>query len=286
MTRPPPTVDPLGRGASGTRRDGPKPTWPNPVSRYLLAVIAVASLLLGLGLWIGASSTAKFFAWTILSPTAASALGGFYVGIGIYAAMAAAATAWAVRRPVFPPAIAGPSLLLIPTAIHHSLFNFDHPLAWLWLLLYVVFPPVLLLVYLTGLHVYRDPAAVASDIPGRQRGLLIAAAILVAAVGVVLLVFPTAWASAWPWPLTPLVAQVYGCWLLAGALGIIAIAAERVFANVRLALWTMIAVSLCAAVGPLLHPAQLQIDVGIVVWVGGVLSLAMLFGGLLWLHRA
>jgi hypothetical protein len=249
-------------------------------------MVAVAALLLGTSLWVGAGHTRQFFAWTIASPTAASALGGFYIGIGIYAAAAAACRSWEGRRPVFPPAIAGPTLLLIPTAIHRSLFSFGHLLAWLWLIDYIIFPIALLIVYVAGLRAYRDAGPQDSDVWTWERVLLVTVGATVGATGFSLLLSPTSFASIWPWPLTPLIGQVYGCWLIAGAIGLAAIGLERRFASMRLGLWAVVAVGASAAVAPLLHPGQVRAGLAIVIWVAGVGGLALLSGGLLWLHRA
>jgi len=232
-----------------------------------------------------AAQTKDFFAWTIASPTAASALGGFYIGIGIYAFAAAATNSWSVRRPVFPPAIAGPALLLVPTAIHRDLFNFRHVLAWLWLIDYVVFPLALLLVYLAGLSAYPNTGSEPKDVPRWQRALLLVLAVIVAAIGFVQLVWPTALAQAWPWPLTPLMSQVYGCWLIAAAVGLTAVAAEKTFAFMRLGLWAIIAVSASALIAPFLHASGLRMGLGIILWIACIGVPALLSGGLLWLHK-
>ena len=263
----------------------PTRSWPNAVARPLLGIVAVAALLLGLSLWLGAARTKDFFAWTIASPTAASALGGFYIGIGIYAAAAAACRSWSVRRPVFPPAIAGPLLLLIPTTIHRDLFNFRHVLAWLWLIDYIVFPLALLVVYVAGLLAYPDTGSEPKDVPRWQRASLLLLSVIVAAAGFVLLVWPTALAGEWPWPLTPLMSQVYGCWLIAAAVGLTAIGLERTFAFMHLGLWAILAVSASAVIAPFLHPGELRMGFGIIFWLAFISTPALLSGGLLWIHK-
>lgn len=259
--------------------------WTEKASRFLLSVVAVAALVLGIGLWIGASQTSSFFAWTILSPTAASALGGFYIGIGTYAVLAAATRRWAWRRVVFPPAIAGPAMLLIPTALHQSLFNFHHAVAWLWLILYIVFPPVLLVVHLAGLRSHLSSSAAEGDVPGWQHVVLLAAALLLGGIGLALLVNPTAFAPVWAWPLTPLIGQVYGCWLIAGGIGLAAIGLERQRSTVRFGMQAVLPISIACGIGPLLHPVQLTMNGVGITWFCGWAAIALLAGSLLWLDR-
>jgi hypothetical protein len=257
------------------------------VSRIMLGIVSAAALALGLMLWIGASRTGDFFAWTILSPTSASALGGFYVGIGLFAGMAARAPGWYERQAVFPAAITGPALLLIPTAIHHFLFHFDHPLAWAWLILYILFPPMLVFPYLAGLRYYRrTPRAShpAAGIGFRPATSWLTAAVL-GTVGVWLLIAPDSPAIWWGWPITPLLGRVYGCWLIAGAIEAAAVALVADWKAVRLAMRAQVAFSICCIAGPLLHPIQLRTNLGAFLWFAVWAGLGLYALILLWLNR-
>ncbi len=240
------------------------------ITRVLLTIISLAALALGLSLWIGATRTADFFAWTILSPTGASALGGFYVGIGIFAGMAVFRQGFEDRRLVFPPAITGPALLLIPTAIHHSLFHFDHVVAWAWIFLYIAFPPILLWPYLAGLarRGESEGAGRRDVIRGQVVAISWASALVFAIVGVWMLAAPDSVAAWWAWPITPLVGRVYGCWLLAGAAEAIALALTTSWRPARLGVLAQLGFAITLSVGALLHPEQLRGNVGCALWFG------------------
>lgn len=262
-----------------------------PLSRALMGTVAVAAFVLGVALWAGADRTDEFFAWTIKSPTAASALGGFYLGIAVYAFLAARSDRFEEIRVVFPPAIVGPALLLIPTGIHHSLFHFDHFLTWLWLLLYVAFPPILAYVYLTGIRNsdsanVHDLSAALDAFPLTQRVVLMAAGVVLLVLGASLLVHPENLASLWAWPLTPLVGRAYGSWLIAGGVGVGFVGMQRRWGYARIGIQAQVAIATAVLLGPLIRPAQFHLNGVGILWIVGFGALALYAGVLLWIHRS
>jgi hypothetical protein len=256
------------------------------VARFMMVTIALAALALGASLWIGAAHTSQFFAWTIKSPTAASALGGFYIGIGTYAFLGARTDSWETMRVIFPPAIFGPAVLLIPTAIHHTLFDFQHAVAWLWLILYIAFPPALAMVYFLGRRVEEHPLPVRAPFSRAQRTVLAIVAVVLVAEGLLLLVHPQTLISVWPWPLTPLIGRAYGCWLLTSGIGAAVLASEEDWLRARIGVQAQLTGAGALLIAPLIHPDQFHASGGGIVWLASWTILALTAGVLLWLHRS
>jgi hypothetical protein len=111
-------------------------------------------------------------------------------------------------------------ITLFATLMHLDLFHlessddFARGAAWLWLFIYIVEPPVLLLIYLRQL---REPG----EDPPRQfpTPVLFNAVVgfqsaVVLLLGIGLFVIPGEVGTWWPWALTPLTARAISAWLI------------------------------------------------------------------------
>ncbi len=204
-----------------------------PLMRLVLGIGVVFVTGAGVQLYVLGDRTEQFFAWTIADPLSAAALGGFYLTATVVAGLALAQREWARARVGVPGILVFLWLMVLASGLHLEVFHLqDGPgsaraAAWLWLVIYVVDPPLATLAYL------RQRRAPGPDAPRRLpaprwfgAGLL-AAAVPVLVLGVALVLRPTQAGGSWAWPLTPLVAQALGAWLVGLGLLLVAAARER-----------------------------------------------------------
>jgi hypothetical protein len=134
------------------------------------------------------------------------------------------------------------SLALLETLLNRDPFAFGaggltEAVAWIWLVVYGVLPPLALTAYL--LQERADGAQeYAREAPALRttRIALGSAGAALAALGVALLVDWEWLTTRWPWPLPPLPAGVVGAWLCTYAAGFLWFAIrEREWSRVRLA---------------------------------------------------
>jgi hypothetical protein len=195
-------------------------------------VFIVGSVLVtaaGTQLFILTDHTETLFAWTIKPPVTAAFLGAFYFTALALAASSATRRTWAEARVGVPGVFVFITLTVVATLLHLGKFHFHVDqtsavsAAWLWLVIYVLDPPAVLLLWI--LQVRRpggDPPRRAK-LPPLYRAVAWAQAAVALAVGVSLFVVPSTAARLWPWTLTPLTARAVAAWLI--GLGLVLAAA-------------------------------------------------------------
>lgn len=209
---------------------------------FLLDTLLVAGA--GTQLLVLATSTDRFFAWTIEPAVTAAFLGAGYWASVPLVFLASRQTSWANARIAVYGVWVFVTLTLITTLVHIDKFHLSDSeptawwAAWIWLVVYIVVAvglPVLTLLQL------RQPGG---EPPRRMLlpqgfraglGLLAAAA---GVIGVVLYVAPGA--LEWPWPLSSLTSQSLGAWLIGVALIMAQVIWENDWKRVRIAMVALI----------------------------------------------
>jgi hypothetical protein len=207
------------------------------ISRGLRAALAFAGVAVGYAsfvLFVFPDRSEDLFAWDIQPPVTAAFFGAFYAtAIPLLFLLARPGTRWWQVRPVLPALFTLSTTMLIATALHDDKFLWDRVVAWLWLVLYLVYPPMIAAFYLS--HRARDPGPppVATAVRPWLRPSSIAAAAATGGLGAALFLWPTTVDALWPWTLTPLTARVVGGWLLFMATALLAMGLERDWAAIR-----------------------------------------------------
>lgn len=193
-----------------------------PLTRGVLATGVALTLGTGLGLWLVPGETAAYWAWEIRAPLSAAFLGAGYLGAAVSLALALRSRRGTWARASLVSALVLTALALLATVRHADTFllgrgdPLPRAVAWIWLVVYVALPPLaaLALVVQEG----RRPP------PPRERplarGELLAlglAGLALAVPGALLIAGWGRLVEVWPWPLTPLTAELVGAWLLASA---------------------------------------------------------------------
>jgi hypothetical protein len=197
-----------------------------PMMRRMLLVASLLVFLVGIQLFILTEQTDRFFAWTIASPLTAAFLGAAYWASFAIELAAARQRTWARARIAVPSVVIFTGLTLVVTLMHLDRFHFGDPdpltrfAAWVWLSVYVVVPPLLLVLLAGQLRAPGIDMPRIAPLPAWVLIVLGAHAALLTIIGAALLIAPVAAAPLWPWALTPLTARAIGAW--AFALGIAA----------------------------------------------------------------
>jgi len=187
--------------------------------RRLTKAISLLAVVVGPLLFFFADRTDTLFAWTILPPLTAAFLGGAYTTALVIELMAARERSWTRARVVYPAMLLFTTLTLIATLLHLDKFHFSGTgvalaTAWLWLIIYVIAPPVMLVLLVMQLRSPGVELPRRAPLPAWFRIVLIVQAAVMMALGAALFLAPTTANSIWPWTLTPLTAQAIAAWLL------------------------------------------------------------------------
>jgi hypothetical protein len=211
-------------------------------TRRVLIAFAVLTALAANQLIVVASFTDRLFAWTISVRPTSAFLGAAYAAGFVLAILALRRKSWPEVRVALVTVTVFTVLTLIPTLIHLHILHLTNGgpgarlAAWIWLAIYIGVPIACLFVvvqqeqYAWGargvspreLAQPRSIARLDRPMPSWLRSVLAAQGTLLFGVGAVMFLggakvhhLPEGAMSFWPWPLTPLSAQMLGAWLIA-----------------------------------------------------------------------
>jgi len=230
--------------------------------RWLLIVAGFLVLLAGFQLFILTEYTDQYFAWTIQPFLTAAFLGGGYFASSLMEFLASRKTNWAEARIVVPAVFTFTTLTLVATLLHLDRFHFTstavfaQAAAWFWLTIYVVVPPVMLVMWYRQSRIPGDDPERSTSLPTILRLALAAQAIIMLVWGIALFAAPALFAASWPWKLTPLTSRAIGAWLI----GIGVLAAQSVrendYSRIRVGLLSYAAFALLELVALARYPAS------------------------------
>ncbi|MCA9982133.1 MAG: hypothetical protein KDD89_14915, partial [Anaerolineales bacterium] len=180
----------------------------------IVAAIVVPFLVLAfLILYFFPELSGQHFAWPINPHMTAMFMGAGYIGGAWLFVQTIISNRWHRVAAGFPPVTAFATAMLLATVVHWDIFDTSHFPFLLWLILYVVAPPLVLIAWLrnrvtdTGTPEENDPT-----VPAVARWSL-------GILGIILLLYAIggfinpAWQIAiWPWPLSPLTSRIMSGW--------------------------------------------------------------------------
>lgn len=255
----------------------------------MLRVTLLAFVALAVGavvaLYVASDRTDEAFAWTIQPPLTAALMGAGYAGALVLFGVTAATDDWTRVRSAIPAPFVLSVAMLATTLLHLDRFHLGRGgvpgvVAWIWLVVYVVVPPLLAFAWVR--HRRRPVARPGRPLPPWSVALGWTGALVSAVIGAALLVAPEAGAvAAWPWELTPLTARALGSWLVGGAAAQAHVVLDGDLVRVRplLAALTTTGLFGLGALGR--FPAELQ-GAGAGVLVAGLAVLTVVAGAGLW----
>ena len=174
-----------------------------------------------------------------------------------------------VRIPIALAALWTGALLLVSLR-QLDAFDFAKPQVWFWIGAYAVYP-------LWGAWLYTRAASHASRRALKNDPALLVLGALCLLFGAALLLAPGAMVGAWPWAVSPLLANIYAGPFLAWGIAAILLAGESAPAARRIVLASMLAFALLALLASLLHLRLFRFEgPSAWVWFGGFVVVAVL----------
>jgi hypothetical protein len=194
-----------------------------PYVRVLSAVIIPFLVLAFVVLYLFPHDTARLFAWPITSTMTSMTLASAYLGgVVFFTRVAFRERGWGAVSGGFVAVTLFATLLGIATITHWSIFSQDKLAFWLWAGLYLTTPFLVAGGWLANTRSAGSTAG-ADDVElGAWTARVVGLVGLLALVqGAALFVAPAAMIPLWPWPLTPLTAQVVGAIFCLGCAGLV-----------------------------------------------------------------
>ena len=173
--------------------------------------------------------TAGRFAWDVQPTVMAAVLGAYYLSTLPLTLLTVFARRWEMIRVIVLPTILFTFVALLATLLHWSRFAVGTTPFNVWLLSYILPPPILLAGYLWQQRRARAAAlpAVFDPLPRAARLALLHWGSLVCLIAVVLFIVPGVIARISPWAMTPLTTRVLSALLLAAGALMLSMAREN-----------------------------------------------------------
>jgi len=187
--------------------------------RSLLAVAGLLVLTIGLPLYLVPQNSDEYFSWSV-SPISAAFLGGAYLSAAVIEFSAARKRTWANARIAVPAVFVFTVLTLFVTLGNADRYHFNAPGllqsvgTWAWLAVYVVVPPIMLIILVMQLFRRGGDPVREWPIPLSLRVSFTLGAAALLLGGVTLLVDPGVASWMWPWPLNSVTGQAFGAWMV------------------------------------------------------------------------
>jgi hypothetical protein len=207
--------------------------------RLLLAVAGVLVLIIGLPLYLVPQNSEEYFSWTVEPALSAAFLGGAYLSAAVIEFDAARQRVWANARIAVPAVLVFTLLTLFVTLGNVDRYHFNAPGfvqsagTWAWLVVYVVVPPIMLVVLVVQLFRGGTDPVRLQPVPTALRVVLAGGGAALVLGGVVLLVDPGAASWIWPWELSPLTGRAFGAWMVGFGIAMAQVAWEADWRRVR-----------------------------------------------------
>lgn len=230
-------------------------------TKLLLIGAGGLAVVAGPVLFLFPFDTTSYFAWTIRHPLTPVFMGANYFG-GIGAIWAVLSNRWSVARVLVPGIFVFAITQLAATVLNIAIFNWQHPIAWAWLFVYISSPVAAFLVYLQMSKGYEVPAEFPQS-PLLLRRAMLLCALINGVLGVALWLSPAVFGSTpggavpwWAWTLTPLTAQVVGGWYLAAAALYWTLSQPQTQQAVRIGVFGSLCATGLELLGAVLHAGQ------------------------------
>lgn len=245
------TTDPTGTGSHAAAVDAVTPA-------HKLYFAAVAGFALWVGIWgfLAPASIQMAIPWAV-PPLHARFLGAMYLSGAVFMIGCMLARRWNEVRVVVPMVGIWTGALCIVSLLHLGEFDFAKRQAWVWFAAYIVFPIIAFWLAWRMRAIGGDPGGDigGGGLPRWVGGYLPAQGVVVTLLALALLLAPVAMTTVWPWPIPPLLAQLYGAPFLAYGIGSLLLARETEWPALRIAVVAMWVFAAGVLLASLLHRA-------------------------------
>jgi hypothetical protein len=204
----------------------------------------------------------------LVPPLHARILGAMYWSGAAFMLACILAKRWAEIRIVTPMISFWTGMLGIVSLLYLGLFDWALSQTWIWFGAYLAFPAMA--AWITWRQRFQDDQAGERGMPAPLRVYLYAQGSLLTLLAALLLLAPSFMTSVWPWPIMPVLAQIYSAPFLAYGLGSLLAARQHTWAEARFAVYGTLVFGVLVLVASFLHSSLFDFDrLTTWVWFGG-----------------
>jgi hypothetical protein len=221
-----------------------------PYQRALFGAILAFAAWVAVWGWLLPAEIGSRLPLTV-PPLHARFLGAMYLAGSVFMILAMLARTWPEIRVVTIMLAFWTGMLGVVSILNLSALDWSRGPLWFWFVAYLGFP----LIAFWVAWCQRSEAAHPNEpeISGLLRLFLALQGIIAVAIALFLLVAPLAMSAMWPWPIAPLVANIYGAPFLAFGLGSLYAARQHAWSEVRIMAIGTLVFALGVLVASLIH---------------------------------
>jgi hypothetical protein len=230
-----------------------------PSIRIIASLVTPILVLAFQILYFAPQTSGERFAWEIEPSMMAAFMGAGYLAGAYFFLNIVFRRQWHHVRVVFIAITFFTTAMLLATILHWERFNIQHFPFQAWLVLYVLFPP--LVPFLWFRNERTDPVTVESGdvpVPDSIRRVIYGVGILLSLLTVAGFIVPGLLMPIWPWELTPLTARVTSGWIALIGFGSLFLAAEKRWSAWQLAMQVIAIWEALILIGGLLYAQDLK----------------------------
>jgi len=249
--------------------------------RVVLAPFVVLAFGATVSLFGLPTETDRYFAWTIAPPLTAALLGAAYGGTVVLFVLIRRERTWAATRLAVTAPLALSTALLVATLLHLDRFHLDEGglsgfIAWVWLIVYVLVPPLLVAVLVLERRLAAGDPPRTAPLPSAIRVVLVVFGAAALLVGAALFAWPTQLDEHWPWDLTALTGRAVASWFLGTGVAAVHAAVEDDLGRLRAASPALAVIGVLGLLAVLRFPDDLHGGAATVATVAVLAGLALL----------
>jgi hypothetical protein len=208
-----------------------------PSTRILAGVVTPILLAAFQILYFAPQTSGERFAWEIQPAMMAAFMGAGYLAGAYFFLNVVFVRQWHYVSIVFVSITFFTTGMLLSTILHWERFDIGHFPFQAWLVLYIVFPPLVPLIWSRNNR--TDPVTMEPDdvaVPNSIRLIVRGLGAVLALITVAGFIVPQLFIQVWPWELTPLTTRVTCGWFSLICFGSLLLAAEKRWSSWQLAL--------------------------------------------------
>jgi hypothetical protein len=175
----------------------------------------------------------------MVPPLHARFLGAMYFSGTAFMVGCIFARRWAEVRVVLPMIAIWTGMLFVTSLFYLKEFDFALPQVWIWFGAYFIYPIVALWFWWQERATDITPAA--ATLPKWVSVYLLIQGSFITALALTLLLLPNFMVTAWPWKITPLLAQLYSAPFLSYGVGSLLLSRRKVWFEIRIAVFVLLA---------------------------------------------